>query len=67
MYRILHKSFSMTQSAGIKNWVPHYINRLQGFSVLFLSVTRFSDLCDNKICMIRIKTQNVLHNLGNIF
>ena len=24
-------------------------------------------LQQNKICMIRIKTQKVLHNLGNIF
>ena len=39
-------SLSIIQSAGIKNWVPHLINRLQRFNILFLSITGFSDLCD---------------------
>ena len=60
-HRIWYKSFSMIQSAGIKNWGPQSIKRLQSFSLLFLFVTRFSDFCDNKICMLRIKIQKVLH------
>ena len=37
-------------------------------SLLFLFGTRFTDFSDeNKICMIRIKTQKVLRNLGNTF
>ena len=47
-HRIWYKSFSMIQSAGVKNWVPQSINRLQSFALLFLFVTRFSDFC-NKI------------------
>ena len=44
------------------------ITSLQRFSLLFLSVTCFSDLCDKmKICMTKIKTQKVLPNWGNIF
>ena len=42
-HRIWHKSFSMIQSAGIKNWFPQLIKRLQKFSLLFLPVTHFSD------------------------
>ena len=45
-HRIWYKSFSMIQSAGIKNWGPQSIKRLQSFSLLFLFVTRFSDFCD---------------------
>ena len=45
-HRIWHKSFSMIQSAGIKNWFPQSINRLLRFSLLFLSITHFSDFCD---------------------
>ena len=45
---IWHKSFSMVQSAGIKNWVPQLINRLQNFNYLCLSVTCFFDLYDKK-------------------
>ena len=64
-HRIWHKSFSMIQSARIKNWVPELINRLQ----------RFISFCDrlfwfvrqSKIYLIRIKTQKVLHDWGNIF
>ena len=41
-HRISHKSFSMIQ-AGIKNWVPQLINRLQRLNLLFLSVTHFSE------------------------
>ena len=44
--RIWHKLFSMIESGGIKNWFPESINRLQRFSLLFLSVPRFSDFCD---------------------
>ena len=62
-----HKSFSVIQSAGIKNWFLQLINRLQRLSLLFLSVTCFTDFSD-KIYMIRIKThKKVLQNLGNIF
>ena len=39
-------SFSVIQPAGIRNWFPQSINRLQRFSLLFLSVAGFSDLCD---------------------
>ena len=42
------KSFSIIQSAEIKNWNPQLIRRLQRFSLSFLSVKRFSDL-SNKI------------------
>ena len=54
--RIWGRSFSMIQSAGIKNWFPQSINRL------FISFwkTLFWFLWQNKICMIRIKTQKVL-------
>ena len=45
-HRIWDMSFSMIQSAGIMNWFPQSINRLQMFSLLFLSVAGFSDLCD---------------------
>ena len=31
-HRIWHRSFSMIQSAGIKNWSPQSINRHQSFS-----------------------------------
>ena len=58
MYRIWHKSFSMIQSAIIKNWFPQSINRLHRFSLLFIPVTRFSDFC-NKINMIKIKTKSL--------
>ena len=44
-HRIWHKSFSMIQSAGIKSYFPQSINRLQRFSLLFLSVIPFSDFC----------------------
>ena len=56
--------FSMTQSGGIKN-----CDRLQRFSLsLFPSVTRFFLFArQDKICMIRKKTQKVLHNCRNIF
>ena len=57
-HRIWHKPFSIIQSAGIKNWFPQSINRLQRFSLLFLSVTRFLIFAKNKICMIRIKTKS---------
>ena len=41
--------FNDLKSAWIKkNCVPKLINRLQRFNLLFLSVTRFSDLCDKK-------------------
>ena len=46
MHRVWHKSFSMIQSAGIKNWVLQLIGKLQRFSLSFLSVTRFSNLSD---------------------
>ena len=46
MHSIWHKSFSMIQSAGIKNLVPHLVNRLLRFNLLFPSGTRFSDLRD---------------------
>ena len=45
---IRHKSFSMVQSVGIKNWVPQLINRLQNFILLCHSVTHFFDLYDKK-------------------
>ena len=67
MHRIWHKSFSVIQSAEIKNWVPQLINRLWIINFSFLSVTGFSDLCKSKICVIRIKTQKLLHKRGNIF
>ena len=66
MHKIWHKSFSMIQSVGIKNWVLQSINR-QMFSLLFLFVTRFLFLRQNKICLLRTKIQQVLHNWGNIF
>ena len=46
-HRIWHKSFSMTQSGEIKNWVPQLIFKLEKFNLLFLCVTGLSDLCDN--------------------
>ena len=64
---IMQKSFSIIQPAVIKNWVPRLINRLQEFSLLLLSVTCFADLHNNKITMVRIKTQKVLYNWENIF
>ena len=66
MHKIWHKSFSMIQSVGIKNWVLQSINR-QMFSLLFLFVTRFLFLRQNKICLLRTKIQQVLRNWGNIF
>ena len=39
-------SFSMMQSAGIKYWILLSMNRLQRLSLLFFSVTGFSDFCD---------------------
>ena len=45
-HSIWHKSFSMIQSAGITNLVPHLINRFLRFNLLFPSRTRFSDLRD---------------------
>ena len=36
----------MIQLAEIKNLVPDLINRLQRFSLSFLSKTSFSDLCE---------------------
>ena len=44
-------------------WVPQLINKIQRLNLLFLSVTRFSHLCK----MIRIMTQEVLRNWGNMF
>ena len=48
--RMWHKSFSMIQSAGIQNWVPQLIIKLERFNLLFLSVTGLYDLCDNVKC-----------------
>ena len=48
-HRIWHKLFSIIRSVGIKNWVPQLINKLQMFSLLFLSIARFSDF--------RVKTE----------
>ena len=45
-FRVWHKSFSMIQSARIKNWVSQLLRRLQRFNLSLLSVTRFSDLSD---------------------
>ena len=48
MHGICHKLFSMIQSAGIKNRFPQSINRLWRVSLLFISVTCFSDFCKDK-------------------
>ena len=45
MHRIWRKLFSMIQLGGIKSWFRQSIDKLQRFSLLFLSVTRFSDFC----------------------
>ena len=45
-HRILPKSFSLIQSAVIKNWVTQLLNSLQRFNLLFISVTRFSNWWD---------------------
>ena len=60
--------FNDSISGNQYNLVLQLLNRLQRFNLLFLSVTRFSDLRD-KICMITTKTQNslILDNWGNIF
>ena len=55
--------FSQPESAGFLS----QLKDLEG-SVLFLPVTHFSGFCQkNNIFMIRIKTQKVLENWGNIF
>ena len=41
-HRVWHKSFLMIQSAGIRKSFPQSINRPQMFSLLSLSVKRFS-------------------------
>ena len=62
-HRIWHKPFSIIQSINysiqIKNWFPQSINRLQRFSLLFLSVTHFLIFAKSKICMIRIKRKGL--------
>ena len=60
-HRIWHRSFSMIQSAGIKNWSPQSINRHQSFSLIFLHVTSFSDFC-NKIKYDKNKDKNFYRN-----
>ena len=50
-HRIWHKSFSMIQSAGIRNWFPQSINKLQRFSLFISFCNTFFWLC-----MLRIKT-----------
>ena len=50
-HQIWHNSFSMIESARIKNWLPQLISRLQRFSLSFLLVSQ------NKICLIRINTK----------
>ena len=64
-HRIWRKLFSMIQPAGIKNWCLQLI----GFkgSVFNLCNTFFWFLQQNKICMIRKKTQEVLENWGKNF
>ena len=66
-HRIWHKSFSVIQLAGIKNWFPQSISRLQGFTLVSSCNTFFWFLQQNKMLLIRIKTQKVLQNWGNIF
>ena len=66
-HRIWHKSFSVIQSAGIKNWFPQSIIRLQGFTLVSSCNWFFWFLWQNKMFMIRIKMQKVLQNWGNIF
>ena len=44
-HKIWHKSFSMIQSVGIKNWFPQSINRLQSLSFIS-SCNTFPDFCD---------------------
>ena len=58
MHRVRHKSFSIIQSAGIKDWGSPVNKETSNFSLSFLSVTHFTDL-SNKMCMIRIKIQKV--------
>ena len=67
--RIRHKSFSTIQSAGIKNWLGSQVNKLSSKTQKIFSFRNkfLSFVGQNKICMIRIMTQKVLHNLGNIF
>ena len=50
-HRIWHKTFSMIQSVGIKNWVPQLIIRLQRFNILFLFVQVFL-ICATKKNML---------------
>ena len=42
IHNIWHKLLSVIQSAGIKNWFPQSINRLQRFRLQFLPVSSFS-------------------------
>ena len=62
-HRIWHKLFLMIQSPVIINWFP---KSFKG-SVIYFCNRFFWFLRQNKICMIRIKTQNVLQNWRNIF
>ena len=70
MHKIWHKSFLMIQSVGIKNWFLYsmnneYTSKAQSYTSSCNSFFWF--LWQNKRCMIRIKTQKVLHNWVNIF
>ena len=47
-----------SQQEARTGWVLQSINRLQRLSILFFSVTHFSNLCDKKICMVRIMTKS---------
>ena len=55
-WKIQESSIWSGTSAGIKNWVPQSINRLQKFSLLFLFVKRFSDYaCQSSFPLFFIK------------
>ena len=68
-HRIWPKSFSMTQSAGIKNWLGSPLNKWtsKAQSLISFCNTFFWFVQQNKIYMLRIMMQKVLHNWGNIF
>ena len=65
---IWHKSFSVIESAGIKAWLGSRVNNWTSKVSIFyfFSMTRLF-VRENKTCMIRIMTQQVLLNWGNIF